>query len=73
MNKALQTIMGKSNLRFAGMSIAVNISIDGLSLLIPTTRQVWLETSSLVIVFDISVYNIMRYMSFFFEYWLCNE
>lgn len=32
--------MGKSNLRFAGMSIAVNISIDGLSLLIPTTRQV---------------------------------
>uniref|UniRef100_A0A3B4ZK82 SHC adaptor protein 2 n=1 Tax=Stegastes partitus TaxID=144197 RepID=A0A3B4ZK82_9TELE len=40
MNKALQSIMGKSNLRFAGMSIAVNISIDGLSLLIPTTRQV---------------------------------
>ncbi|XP_056894006.1 SHC-transforming protein 2 isoform X1 [Takifugu flavidus] len=39
-NKALQTVMGKSNLRFAGMSIAVNISIDGLSLLIPTTRQV---------------------------------
>lgn len=39
-NKALQSIMGKSNLRFAGMSIAVNISIDGLSLLIPTTRQV---------------------------------
>uniref|UniRef100_H3DDC9 SHC (Src homology 2 domain containing) transforming protein 2 n=1 Tax=Tetraodon nigroviridis TaxID=99883 RepID=H3DDC9_TETNG len=39
MNKALQTVMGKSNLRFAGMSIAVNISIDGLSLLIPTTRQ----------------------------------
>ncbi|XP_019904846.1 SHC-transforming protein 2 isoform X4 [Esox lucius] len=39
-NKALQTTMGKSNLRFAGMSIAVNISIEGLSLLIPTTRQV---------------------------------
>ncbi|XP_058494126.1 SHC-transforming protein 2 isoform X1 [Solea solea] len=39
-NKALQSIMGKSNLRFAGMSIAVNISIDGLGLLIPTTRQV---------------------------------
>nr|XP_040039709.1 SHC-transforming protein 2 isoform X1 [Gasterosteus aculeatus aculeatus]XP_040039710.1 SHC-transforming protein 2 isoform X1 [Gasterosteus aculeatus aculeatus] len=39
-NKALQSVMGKSNLRFAGMSIAVNISIDGLSLLIPTTRQV---------------------------------
>ncbi|KAI4828654.1 hypothetical protein KUCAC02_022733 [Chaenocephalus aceratus] len=30
----------KSNLRFAGMSIAVNICIDGLGLLIPTTRQV---------------------------------
>lgn len=40
LNKALQSIMGKNNLRFAGMSIAVNISIDGLSLLIPTTRQV---------------------------------
>uniref|UniRef100_A0A8C6T3M2 SHC (Src homology 2 domain containing) transforming protein 2 n=1 Tax=Neogobius melanostomus TaxID=47308 RepID=A0A8C6T3M2_9GOBI len=38
-NKALQSIMGKSNLRFASMSIAVNISIDGLSLLIPTTRD----------------------------------
>ncbi|XP_028299355.1 SHC-transforming protein 2 isoform X2 [Gouania willdenowi] len=39
-NKALQSVMGKSNLRFAGMAIAVNISIDGLSLIIPTTRQV---------------------------------
>uniref|UniRef100_A0A671SM03 SHC (Src homology 2 domain containing) transforming protein 2 n=1 Tax=Sinocyclocheilus anshuiensis TaxID=1608454 RepID=A0A671SM03_9TELE len=38
-NKSLQSIMGKSNLRFAGMSIGVNISIDGLSLLVPTTRQ----------------------------------
>uniref|UniRef100_A0A1A7X3L7 SHC (Src homology 2 domain containing) transforming protein 2 n=3 Tax=Iconisemion striatum TaxID=60296 RepID=A0A1A7X3L7_9TELE len=39
-NKALHSVMGKSNLRFAGMNIAVNISIDGLGLLIPTTRQV---------------------------------
>ncbi|XP_061593110.1 SHC-transforming protein 2 [Cololabis saira] len=39
-NKALQTVMGKSNLRFAGMTIAVNISVDGLGLLVPTTRQV---------------------------------
>ncbi|XP_051551480.1 SHC-transforming protein 2-like isoform X1 [Myxocyprinus asiaticus] len=39
-NRTLQSIMGKSNLRFAGMSIGVNISIDGLSLLVPTTRQV---------------------------------
>ncbi|XP_028856223.1 SHC-transforming protein 2 isoform X2 [Denticeps clupeoides] len=39
-NKALQSVMGKSNLRFAGMSIAVNISIEGLSLVIPTTRQI---------------------------------
>uniref|UniRef100_A0A3Q2TUF4 SHC (Src homology 2 domain containing) transforming protein 2 n=1 Tax=Fundulus heteroclitus TaxID=8078 RepID=A0A3Q2TUF4_FUNHE len=30
-NKALQSVMGKSNLRFAGMNIAVNISIDGLA------------------------------------------
>lgn len=39
-NKALVSILGKSNLRFAGMSIAVNISVDGLNLMIPTTRQV---------------------------------
>ncbi|KFO70869.1 SHC-transforming protein 2, partial [Cuculus canorus] len=39
-NKALFSILGKSNLRFAGMSIAVNISIDGLNLMIPTTRQI---------------------------------
>uniref|UniRef100_A0A3B5LVR4 SHC (Src homology 2 domain containing) transforming protein 2 n=1 Tax=Xiphophorus couchianus TaxID=32473 RepID=A0A3B5LVR4_9TELE len=38
-NKALQSVMGKSNLRFAGMNIAVNISVDGLGLLVPTTRQ----------------------------------
>ncbi|XP_062452071.1 SHC-transforming protein 2 isoform X2 [Rhea pennata] len=39
-NKALVSILGKSNLRFAGMSIAVNISVDGLNLTIPTTRQI---------------------------------
>uniref|UniRef100_A0A096LV52 SHC (Src homology 2 domain containing) transforming protein 2 n=1 Tax=Poecilia formosa TaxID=48698 RepID=A0A096LV52_POEFO len=40
LNKALQSVMGKSNLRFAGMNIALNISVDGLGLLVPTTRQV---------------------------------
>ncbi|XP_063311568.1 SHC-transforming protein 2 [Pelobates fuscus] len=39
-NKALASILGRSNLRFAGISIAVNISIEGLNLSIPTTRQV---------------------------------
>ncbi|XP_073450127.1 SHC-transforming protein 2 [Aquarana catesbeiana] len=39
-NKPLATILGRSNLRFAGISIAVNISIEGLNLSIPTTRQV---------------------------------
>ncbi|KAM5238632.1 SHC-transforming protein 2 isoform 2-T2 [Ctenodactylus gundi] len=39
-NKALASILGKSNLRFAGMSISVNISIDGLNLSVPATRQV---------------------------------
>ncbi|KAF2981038.1 hypothetical protein EK904_014274 [Melospiza melodia maxima] len=39
-NKALFSILGKSNLHFAGMSIAVNISVDGLNLMIPTTRQI---------------------------------
>ncbi|XP_064136092.1 SHC-transforming protein 2 [Loxodonta africana] len=38
-NKTLASILGKSNLRFAGMSIAVNISIDGLNLSVPATRQ----------------------------------
>uniref|UniRef100_A0A8C6S006 SHC (Src homology 2 domain containing) transforming protein 2 n=1 Tax=Nannospalax galili TaxID=1026970 RepID=A0A8C6S006_NANGA len=39
-NKALATILGKSNLRFAGMSISVNISVDGLNLSVPATRQI---------------------------------
>nr|DBA28372.1 TPA: hypothetical protein GDO54_008751 [Pyxicephalus adspersus] len=39
-NKSLASILGRSNLRFAGISIAVNISIEGLNLSIPTTRQV---------------------------------
>ena len=39
-NKALASILGKSNLRFAGMSIAVSISTDGLNLSVAATRQV---------------------------------
>ncbi|KAM8939762.1 SHC-transforming protein 2 [Pelodytes ibericus] len=39
-NKSLASILGRSNLRFAGISIAVNISIEGLNLSIPTSRQV---------------------------------
>ncbi|XP_076977553.1 SHC-transforming protein 2 [Tamandua tetradactyla] len=39
-SKALASILGKSNLRFAGRSIAVTISIDGLNLSVPATRQV---------------------------------
>ncbi|XP_057628020.1 SHC-transforming protein 2 [Chionomys nivalis] len=39
-NKALASILGKSNLRFAGMSISVNISVDGLNLSVPATRQI---------------------------------
>ncbi|KAI5086116.1 SHC-transforming protein 2 isoform X2, partial [Silurus meridionalis] len=39
-NKSLHSVMGKSNLHFAGMRIAVNISVEGLNLLDPTTRQV---------------------------------
>ncbi|XP_060037410.1 SHC-transforming protein 2 isoform X2 [Erinaceus europaeus] len=39
-NKALASILGRSNLRFAGMSIAISISIDGLNLSVPATRQV---------------------------------
>ncbi|KAE8632103.1 hypothetical protein XENTR_v10001430 [Xenopus tropicalis] len=39
-NKSLASILGRSNLRFAGISIAVNISTEGLNLSIPTSRQV---------------------------------
>ncbi|XP_075467629.1 SHC-transforming protein 2 isoform X2 [Ascaphus truei] len=39
-NKSLASVLGRSNLRFAGISIAVNISIEGLNLSIPTSRQV---------------------------------
>ncbi|XP_053159117.1 SHC-transforming protein 2 isoform X2 [Hemicordylus capensis] len=39
-NKALFSILGKSNLHFAGISIAINISVDGLNLMIPTTCQI---------------------------------
>ncbi|KAM4706405.1 LOW QUALITY PROTEIN: SHC-transforming protein 2 [Discoglossus pictus] len=39
-NKSLSSILGRSNLRFAGISISVNISIEGLNLSIPTSRQV---------------------------------
>ncbi|XP_078054638.1 SHC-transforming protein 2 isoform X2 [Mustelus asterias] len=38
-NQYLQSILGRSNLRFAGMSITINISIEGLNLALPTTRQ----------------------------------
>lgn len=46
-NKALASILGKSNLCFAGMSIAVSISIDGLNLSVPATRQVSAATPGL--------------------------
>ncbi|XP_048415585.1 SHC-transforming protein 2 [Stegostoma tigrinum] len=39
-NPSLQSILGRSNLRFAGMSITINISIEGLNLALPTTRQI---------------------------------
>nr|XP_033812398.1 SHC-transforming protein 2 [Geotrypetes seraphini] len=39
-NKALLSILGKSNLCFAGMNIDVNISIEGVNLMIPTSQQV---------------------------------
>ncbi|XP_041059610.1 SHC-transforming protein 2-like isoform X2 [Carcharodon carcharias] len=39
-NQYLQSILGRSNLRFAGMSITINISIEGLNLALPTTRQI---------------------------------
>ncbi|XP_067872073.1 SHC-transforming protein 2-like isoform X2 [Heterodontus francisci] len=39
-NQYLQSILGRSNLQFAGMSITINISIEGLNLALPTTRQI---------------------------------
>ncbi|XP_051893976.1 SHC-transforming protein 2 [Pristis pectinata] len=39
-NQSLHSILGRSNLRFAGMSVTLNISIEGLNLALPTTRQI---------------------------------
>ncbi|XP_055514361.1 SHC-transforming protein 2 [Leucoraja erinacea] len=39
-NQSLYSVLGRSNLRFAGMSVTLNISIEGLNLALPTTRQI---------------------------------
>ncbi|XP_062888821.1 SHC-transforming protein 2 isoform X2 [Mobula hypostoma] len=39
-NHCLHSVLGRSNLRFAGMSVTLNISIEGLNLALPTTRQI---------------------------------
>ncbi|XP_067827587.1 SHC-transforming protein 1-like isoform X2 [Heptranchias perlo] len=39
-SKGLSTILGKSNLQFAGMNIIMNISISSLSLMIPDSKQI---------------------------------
>uniref|UniRef100_UPI00398F4A4D SHC-transforming protein 1-like isoform X1 n=2 Tax=Pristiophorus japonicus TaxID=55135 RepID=UPI00398F4A4D len=39
-SKGLSTILGKSNLQFAGMHIIMNISTSSLSLMIPDTKQI---------------------------------
>uniref|UniRef100_A0A4W4E4I6 SHC adaptor protein 3 n=1 Tax=Electrophorus electricus TaxID=8005 RepID=A0A4W4E4I6_ELEEL len=39
-SKALSSILGKSNLQFAGMSINLNISISSLNLMTPDSKQV---------------------------------
>ncbi|XP_072924576.1 SHC-transforming protein 2 isoform X3 [Hemitrygon akajei] len=39
-NHSLHSVLGRSNLRFAGMSVTLNISIEGLNLALPTTRQI---------------------------------
>ncbi|XP_077792172.1 SHC-transforming protein 3 isoform X2 [Podarcis muralis] len=39
-SKALSSILGKSNLQFAGMSITLNISTTSLNLMTPDSRQI---------------------------------
>lgn len=39
-SKALSSILGKSNLQFAGMSINLNISTSSLNLMTPDCKQV---------------------------------
>ena len=39
-SKALSSILGKSNLQFAGMSINLNISTSSLNLMTPDGKQV---------------------------------
>lgn len=46
-SKALSSILGKSNLQFAGMSINLNISISSLNLMTPDSKQVCTTCSHL--------------------------
>lgn len=43
-NKVLSSILGKSNLQFAGMSIMLNISTASLNLMTPDMKQVSIRT-----------------------------
>lgn len=43
-SKALSSILGKSNLQFAGMSINLNISTSSLNLMTPDGKQVSVQT-----------------------------
>ncbi|GCB80914.1 hypothetical protein scyTo_0022950, partial [Scyliorhinus torazame] len=38
-SKALSSVLGKSNLQFAGMNITLNISTSSLNLMTPDTKQ----------------------------------
>lgn len=45
-SKALSSILGKSNLQFAGMSINLNISTSSLNLMTPDGKQVSVQTTT---------------------------
>lgn len=48
-SKALSSILGKSNLQFAGMSINLNISTSSLNLMTPDGKQVRLQPLQMVL------------------------
>lgn len=51
-SKVLSSILGKSNLQFAGMSIMLNISTTSLNLMTPDTKQVSVTAILIGVAFD---------------------
>lgn len=72
-SKLLSSILGKSNLQFAGMSINLNISTSSLNLMTPDSKQVQKHTllSSLILRMQCSIAD--EWCSFLFPQIIANH